>query len=404
MEDNQKDKVDKSKQLIQEKINSSYEKLRKDEERLEQAKKEGNLNKINALKNIILLDKRTISLHKADFKSIRADFDSDIEERKKIFDIFYENINKVVSDDVPMVFHGNNNIETVKDIIKSGGLLTPEEQGFPEGYSFSYATQIDVTSKTNTQVTLEFAEPGLNRLKPYGAIFAFIAKDSEKENVFKTKESTEVYGGVNSVKFTEPRFIGIITTNENLEAIKQCLKENGLDVNKAFTHQSFLDFCKQKYKSKEKESEEIEMQYSKMVNNSTGEVKPVILNNYSASINIHEKLKREILLPGQLSKYEKIYRDEIEKGKKDLIEKTGSKATRSEILANTTEIYGKIAFRTKKEILDPEQNKKFSIISKDEFDKSLIKTLSQLSKTPNIGNMTLNAGKTVFGMDDNDNR
>ncbi len=175
----------------------------------------------------------------------------DVEERKNIYRTYTESIKESISEDVPIVFHGNNNIGLVEEIIKSGGLFTPEERNVKYR---SLATQIDVTQRGNIKTSLEFADPGVDTFMPYGAIFAFMPKDEEKEIVLKTGEGTEVPGGVQSISFkTEPeRLIAIITTTENVERLRKVAQENGIDSNKVLTHEQFLKMCKEKFKGTRK--------------------------------------------------------------------------------------------------------------------------------------------------------
>lgn len=180
---------------------------------------------------------------------MRIDNQQDINDRLQIIKYFSKQINETIPDDIPMVFHGNNNIGTIYEIIKSGGLKTPEER---EVDFKSFATQIDVGNKHDISVPVEFAEPGIEKCMPYGAIFAFYPKKDEIDKVLE-KYGTEVPGGVKSIDFkTEnDRFVGIITTEENKKRIQEWLKESGIDFNKVFTHSEFIERCKEKFKNKE---------------------------------------------------------------------------------------------------------------------------------------------------------
>ena len=137
----------------------------------------------------------------------------------------------------------------VKQIIASGGLYTPEERN--AGYK-SFATQIDVTAKSNIRVSLEFADSSINSFMPYGAIFVFYPKEHEYEKVLSTGDNSEVFGGVESINFNEERFVGIITTDENIETLKEYMKENNFDPNKVFNHKQFIELCKEKFSTRNK--------------------------------------------------------------------------------------------------------------------------------------------------------
>lgn len=168
---------------------------------------------------------------------------SDEQSRIKIFNEFPKIIRDLFPDGFPIVFHGTNNIGTVRQILKTGGLLTPEQRNET---MTSFASAIDVTYKSNIRVSCEFADAGSNSFLPYGAIFAFKPQDDEIERVVSTGDSSEVAQGVNGVNFIkEPkRLFGIITTPENIQRVKEWCKQYSIDENKVFTHNLFI----QRYK------------------------------------------------------------------------------------------------------------------------------------------------------------
>lgn len=179
-------------------------------------------------------------------KRMRPNNEEDLRRRSEIRVNFSKAVNEAIPDGEPVVFHGVDNIEVVKKIIESGGLKTPEERGADFK---SFATQIDVTAKKNIQTTCNFADAGVNSFLPYGGIFVFYPKEHEKENVLSTGDGTEVFGGVEGVNLKEDRFMGLITTDENIDEVKALFRANGLEEGKVFTHDQFLEYCKKKYKS-----------------------------------------------------------------------------------------------------------------------------------------------------------
>jgi hypothetical protein len=166
----------------------------------------------------------------------------DSQDRKDIIINFPNEVKNAVLDDLPLVFHRVNNIGTVREIIETNGLSTPEQRG--ESMT-SFAVQIDVTSKINIRVSCEFAEQGLDFM-PYGAIFAFLPKSEEVENVNNTGQSSEVFGGVDGVNFkVEPeRLCAIITTPENIQKVKKWCEQYGLDKDRVLTHDDFIESMK----------------------------------------------------------------------------------------------------------------------------------------------------------------
>lgn len=165
----------------------------------------------------------------------------DVEYRMQVGKEFAGAVREAVPDELPVVFHGSNNIGVVKQIIRTHGLKTPEQRG--EDMT-SFATQIDVTAKTNIKTSCRFAESGMYWM-PYGAIFAFMPKPEEVAAVKKAEEtgSSEVYGGVDGVDFYEEpeRLLGIITTPENINRVQEWCRESELDENKVMTHGDFLE-------------------------------------------------------------------------------------------------------------------------------------------------------------------
>lgn len=223
-------------------LNSKHEKLNQTKEQLMYAQKENDGRRINLYTKRIHSLLGTIANLEGRLSIMRPNNEIDLRERADVLANFGRAINEVIPDGTPLVFHGNNNLSTVKEIINSGGLKTPEERGVD--YK-SFATLIDVTAKSNLRVSLEFADAGINSFMPYGAIFAFYPQEDECEVVLKTGESSQVSSGVKGVGFDEDRFFGIITTIENVEDLKQVFEANNFDPKKVFTHKQFLEHCEE---------------------------------------------------------------------------------------------------------------------------------------------------------------
>lgn len=183
--------------------------------------------------------KRTLRIQEEQVEFARIPTVEDVDYRAKIIEWFPEKVREVVPDDLPLVFHGTSNIGAVRQIIRTNGLLTPEQRG--ESMT-SFATGIDVGAKTNIRVPCEFAEPHSRYWMPYSAIFAFLPRTEEVDEVNRTGNSTEVFGGFNGVDFVqEPeRLFGIITSPENIDRVQAWCEEYGLDVSKVMTHNDFV--------------------------------------------------------------------------------------------------------------------------------------------------------------------
>lgn len=219
----------------------NMEKLKKYQSDLNKAIENEEEKKIEVYSKIIAQLKEATRIQKVYIDYARPANESDLLERKEIRKNFLRIIDETIPDDVPFVFHGNNNIGSVFEIIKTGGLFPPNERGLD---FISFASEIDVTWKKNISVTCEYADPASNFL-PYGAIFVFLPLENEVEKVLNTGTSSEVSQGLSGVNFRQnpERLIAIITTQENKEIIQKFCLEYNLNPEKVFTHLEFIDVC-----------------------------------------------------------------------------------------------------------------------------------------------------------------
>ena len=245
------EKFEKIKNNLTESRNFQIKNLEAAKHSLLEAKNNNETRKIELYSKRIESSLKSIEKIESVLNSMRPNNDDDLENRKNILKTFATLVDENIPDDVPIVFHGNDNISVVEKIIESGGLYTPEERGVD--YT-SFASQIDVTAKSNIQVSLNFADKGLDSFMPYGAIFVFYPKEHEYNEVLRTGDNSEVFGGVESIPFKEDRFVGVITTDENLDRLKKTMEKNNFDSNKVYTHDKFIEYCKKKYNNIENES------------------------------------------------------------------------------------------------------------------------------------------------------
>lgn len=238
--------LENKKMYVRKHIESQKTTLTKYQTMYDEAIKNNSTRKAEVYGSRIEKIKRRINELENQLSYMREDIPKDLEERKKIRQLFSKQVAEIIPDGVPMVFHGNNDIVTIYEILKSGGLKTPEERGVDFK---SFATQIDVANKHDIHVPIEFADPGIESARPYGAIFAFYPK---KDEIYKGLGNfgSEVPGGVQSIDFKEDddRFVGVITTEENKEKIQKWLQEFGMDDKKIFTHSEFIEMCKDRFK------------------------------------------------------------------------------------------------------------------------------------------------------------
>ena len=246
LERNQTIMLENKKMYVRKNLESQKNSLTKYKTMYDEAIKSNETRKVAVYGSRVEKIKRRINELENQLSYMREDIPEDLEERKKIRQTFSKQVAKVIPDDIPMVFHGNNDIAAIYEILKTGGLKTPEERGVDFK---SFATQIAVANKHDIHVPVEFADPGIDSARPYGAIFAFYPK---KDEIYKGLENfgSEVPGGVQAIDFKEDddRFVGIITTEENKERIQKWLQEFGMDYKKIFTHLEFIEMCKDKFK------------------------------------------------------------------------------------------------------------------------------------------------------------
>ena len=246
LERNQTIMLENKKMYVRKNLESQKNSLTKYKTMYDEAIKSNETRKAEVYGSRVEKIKRRINELEKQLSYMREDIPEDLEEREKIRQSFSKQVAEIIPDGIPMVFHGNNDIATIYEILKSGGLKTPEERGVDFK---SFATQIDVANKHDIHVPVEFADPGIDSARPYGAIFAFYPK---KDEIYKGLENfgSEVPGGVQSIDFKEDddRFVGIITTEENKERIQKWLQEFGMDYKKIFTHLEFIEMCKDRFK------------------------------------------------------------------------------------------------------------------------------------------------------------
>ena len=246
LERNQTIMLENKKMYVRKILESQKNSLTKYKTMYDEAIKNNETRKAEAYGSRVEKIKRRINELENQLSYMREDIPEDLEERKRIRQSFSKQVAEIIPDGIPMAFHGNNDIAAIYEILKTGGLKTPEERGVDFK---SFAIQIAVANKYDIHVPVEFADPGIDSARPYGAIFAFYPK---KDEIYKGLENfgSEVPGGVQSIDFKEDddRFVGIITTEENKERIQKWLQEFGMDYKKIFTHLEFIEMCKDRFK------------------------------------------------------------------------------------------------------------------------------------------------------------
>lgn len=245
--------------MYNEKIEGLKKEIEECKKMLDRAMEMNYIEKIQFYKNKIHRKEQEIIYYKEKLDIIRLDTQQDINERLHIQREFSRQVASVIPDGIDMLFHGNKDLNTIHEIITSGGLKTLEEQE-TEQHTGSFAENlIDVSNKYNIQVPVEFSEPGIMSCRPYGAIFVVYPSEEEKDRAIENN-GTEIRGGIKSIDFKleDNRFVGIITTHENKKIIKKWLEENEMDYKKVYTHSEFIDMCKRKFNVQNKAEESYE--------------------------------------------------------------------------------------------------------------------------------------------------
>ena len=151
---------------------------------------------------------------KYEINYMRDNNKEDLELREKIKKTYSKIIKESVPDNTNIVFFGINNLLRIKRILEIGIISTNE---------------VNITYKDNIRNSLDDADNTKTSYLPYGAIFAI--KPYNMESIKNTRIN---------FKESQDRLYGIITTQENIIEIQNYCLENGIDINKVFTHEEFI--------------------------------------------------------------------------------------------------------------------------------------------------------------------
>lgn len=182
---------------------------------------------------------------------LRPNNPKDIEERNYWADNFYKEFLKVYPESEDLRFHGTS-IYNTKAILESGGIFSSVD--INDGYmaSTDLSGEISASSRDSLNRTIQFFTDvgSYYRSLPGGCVFV-INPRTDRDKELKRQDAME------SVNFREhpEQFYGLFTTNENLLNVKQWVEQAGLDPDKVYNYQGFLDKLREE-KNKGKDSKE----------------------------------------------------------------------------------------------------------------------------------------------------
>jgi len=192
---------------------------------------------------------------------LRPNSPKDIEERNYWASNFYKQFLKVYPETEDLRFHGTP-IYNAKAILESGGIFSSVD--INDGYmaSTDLSGEISASSRDSLDRTIQFFSDmgSYIRSLPAGCIFV-VKPRTERDKELKRQDAME------SVNFREhpEQFYGLFTTDENLPMVKEWLEKAGLDPEKAYNFQGFLDKLKEeKNKGKDKGNKTNTIQVEKM--------------------------------------------------------------------------------------------------------------------------------------------
>ncbi|MBR3512549.1 MAG: hypothetical protein IKN74_06325 [Clostridia bacterium] len=193
--------------------------------------------------------KYALKQRQMEMEFLRPNNPKDIEERNYWANNFYKEFVKVYPESEDLRFHGTSIFNT-KAILESGGIFSSVD--INDGYmaSTDLSGEISASSRDSLDRTIQFFTDmgSYIRSLPAGCVFVMNPR-TDKDRELKRQDAME------SVNFKEhpEQFYGIFTTNENLPIVKEWVEKAGLDPNKAYNFQGFLDKLKEE-KNKGKES------------------------------------------------------------------------------------------------------------------------------------------------------
>lgn len=200
-------------QLSQEKLDSLWKKLNS----------ESNPKMQDVLKTSIARTQNVVDVLCTRLRIMRPAIQEDIEYRLNVYNNFGREVGSILPKESPICFHGTE-FCNIEKILQSGALSSSVDRF---GYSTSYdvENQVSVTVVESLDVTIRGYTGLLTYEEPAGCVFMVLPKD---ENEYNSSRMSMLIGNVDFRNEPE-RLVGILTTPENVEQIKNWCKQYGID-------------------------------------------------------------------------------------------------------------------------------------------------------------------------------
>lgn len=200
-----------------------------------------NSKEYNNAKDEVYRWQHTLEERKLELKFVRPNSQQDIEYRENECKNFVNKLQKIISPNLDLRFHGTP-IYFAEQIIKSGTISSTADRY--DGYIKSTDMKGEISASTVETLgrTINFFSDmvAYQRSLPAGCIFAILPKDNE--------DATYGQDLMHSVNFRENsrQLFGVFTTPENIENVKKWMHESGFNSNIVWTFEEFLQVVDEK--------------------------------------------------------------------------------------------------------------------------------------------------------------
>ena len=238
MSDVFRERFEEAKDNLLEIISYNEEEIERVSMELEDARNNGYDSKVKELEKELGSLKGYAKLYDQRLHSLRLPTLSDVSERSQLYE-YASLVKRAIPNDVLLGFHGCGNINSVEDIIKSGGLYPEKNRGIDSSWSSSI---VCFCTKNDIRESIDIANSHGEYSEPYGAIFVISPGNDSQKNHFSGKVFS-----LPSADFNSYPLVAIITTNENLDRLKKVVSENGFSEDIVINHRGFIEMCESKY-------------------------------------------------------------------------------------------------------------------------------------------------------------
>ncbi len=187
-------------------------------------------------KSVVSLIEHRIVVLEDEYKLIRPSFDNDIRYRKKLLDIFAQEVKKLGIGKDKLRFHGAPLVPALQTI-ESGEISPSSDRGLGQT-SLDINGQISVTDYSSVQLSLQDYTGIKDHFLPMGCIFVVTPQDADDERSIQsyTMRSLKIFD--NGQPSTRLKYI--LASPESLPILKGQLKKFGYPENLAIDYLDFL--------------------------------------------------------------------------------------------------------------------------------------------------------------------